>query len=123
MTRYSCLAFVLLAAGCGYWGRRPLDQATPLVKRDNPVWIWRSAGVEKWHDVVIALDSVSGIPFKSPLKCTSCRRSIPRAEVDSMTLGYKTWTQNVIEPVVGGYLGLLMWAAVCAVVAPRDPQC
>lgn len=117
---YSSLAFVLLAAGCaGYWGRRPLDQATPVVKPDNPVWIWRGATVEKWHDVVITLDSVSGIPFNQSLKCTGCRRSIPRAEVDSMKLGYKTFDEKLIEGVGGVAASLALLGLLCAVVDPH----
>ncbi len=62
VTRCLSIALVLLIAGCaGYWGKRPLDQPTPLNPR-NPVWIWTRGGVEKWHEVVITPDSVSGIP-------------------------------------------------------------
>src|SRR5512135_1692237 len=96
----SSLAFVLLAAGCwsSYWGQRPLDQ--PIrVDPDDPVLIWRSSGVEKWHAVVITQDSVSGIPYEAPLKCALCRRSIPRVQVDSMKLYYRTLAENVTDVV------------------------
>jgi len=78
MVRYSLLASVVLAAGCSnYWGRRPVDQPTPIHSGD-PVWIWTKRGVEKWRAVVITQDSVSGIPFETSRKCVVCRRSIPR---------------------------------------------
>ncbi len=100
MTRSLCLAFVLLMAGCwgNYWGRRPVDQPTPIDPGD-PVWIWTRGGVEKWRAVVITQDSVSGIPFESSRKCVVCRRSIPRVQVDSMKHGYRTLAETVTEVV------------------------
>src|SRR5881398_206865 len=120
-----CLRFglVLLAAGCsGYWGRRPVDQPTP-VERHDPVWIWSGGQVNKWHAVVITQDSVSGIPYRMSLKCDSCRRSLPRTQVDSMKLGYHTVPEYVIEGTDIFAALTLEEAAVCAVVLPRDPQC
>ncbi len=123
MTRCLSIAFVLLIAGCSsYWGKRPLDQPTRLNPR-NPVWIWTRGGVEKWHEVVITPDSVSGIPFDVPLQFASWRRSIPRTRVDSMKLGYKTRVQNITEFVGVVTAAILAEAAVCAVVAPHDGQC
>src|SRR2546426_305611 len=122
MMRCSRVAIVLLAAGCaGYWGRRPLDQPTP-VKRASPVWIWTSGGVEKWHAVVITQDSVSGIPYQMPVRCDSCRRSIPRTRVDSMKLGYRTLAEDVTE--VGGALTLaiLVDGVLCYLFDRGDPQ-
>ena len=123
MVRCSLLASVLLAAGCSnYWGRRRVDQPIP-VKPHQPVWIWSGGQVNKWHAVVITQDSVSGIPYRMSLKCDSCRRSLPRTQVDSMKLGYHTVPEYVIDGT--GILAVLTLAeaAVCAVVAPRDPQC
>lgn len=37
IVRWALLAF-LLAAGCSYWGRRRVDQPTPINPHD-PVWI------------------------------------------------------------------------------------
>jgi len=123
MVRCSLLAAVLLAAGCSsYWGRRRVDQPTP-VKPHQPVWIWSGGQVKKWHAVVITQDSVSGIPYSVPLKCYGCRRSMPRTQVDSMKLGYHTVPEYVIQGT-GIFAALtLAEAAVCAVVLPRDPQC
>ncbi len=123
MTRCLSIAFVLLIAGCaGYWGKRPLDQPTRLNPR-NPVWIWTGGEVEKWHEVVITPDSVSGIPFDQPLQCAFCRQSVPRTRVDSMKLGYKTRVQSITEFVGVVTAAILAEAAVCAVVAPHDGQC
>ena len=123
MVRCSLLASVLLAAGCSnYWGRRRVDQPTP-VKPHQPVWIWSGGQVNKWHAVVITQDSVSGIPYRMSLKCDSCRRSLPRTQVDSMKLGYHTVPEYVIEGTGIVAVLTLAEAAVCAVVAPRDPQC
>ncbi len=123
MARSLAFALVLLMTGCGYWGRRPIDQPTP-VKPHDPVWIWRHDTVSKWHDVVITQDSVSGIPFGTSRDCYArCRRSIPRVQVDSMKQGYRTVLQNVTTVTGVTILALFAEAAVCAVVAPRDPQC
>jgi hypothetical protein len=122
----ACLTFVLLAAGCGYWGRRPVDEWT-AINRDDPVWIWTNGAVEKWHWVFITQDSVSGIPWKSEMAaghwCTLCRRSIPRARVDSMKLGYKTHAQHITEFV--GVLGgaIVVEGVVCYLFARGDNQC
>ncbi len=120
-----CLAFglLLLVTGCGYWGRRPIDQPTPL-KPHDPVWIWSHDTVHKWHDVVITQDSVSGIPFGTERGCYSrCRRSIPRVQVDSMKRGYRTLPQNVTTFVGAATVAILADAAVCYLVDRNDPQC
>src|SRR5207237_4283506 len=103
MTRSLCLAFVLLMAGCwgNYWGRRPVDQPTPIDPGD-PVWIWTKRGDEKWRAVVITQDSVSGIPFETSRKCVVCRRSIPRIQGGSMKHGYRTRARNVTQGVAAG---------------------
>src|SRR2546425_11525524 len=94
MMRYSHLAFVLLAAGCRQHWEPPLEQPTPM-KPSDAVLIWSSGTVEKWHGVVITSDSVSGIPFRTSLKCDSCRRSIPLGVVDSMKVRHKTGAKDV----------------------------
>ncbi len=81
MVRCSLLASVLLAAGCfNYWGRRRVDQPTP-VKPYQPVWIWSGGQVKKWHAVVITQDSVSGIPYTAhgPRICHRRHRHFCRA--------------------------------------------
>jgi hypothetical protein len=124
MLRCLCLAFVFLTAGCwsNYWGRRPLDQPTP-VKPHAAVWIWSGDEVKKWHAVVITQDSVLGIPYQMSVRCDSCRRSIPRVQVDSMKLGYRTLVEGVTDVVALTVLGLGVEAAVCTLVAPRDRRC
>lgn len=121
MRRVSPAAFVLLATGCAHWEQRRLDQPTPI-KADLPVWIWTGRTIEKWHAVVITQDAVSGIPYETSLKCDSCRRSIPRAQVDSMKLGYNTGgakeTARVVAVtslVLAGALaiGVILEAVLC----------
>ena len=88
--RFSRLAFVILAAGClsnAEWERRTGFQPAPM-KPSDPFLIWSNGTVEKWHGVVVTADSVSGIPIGRSLECDSCRRSIPRIQVDS--LKYRT---------------------------------
>ena len=95
--RYSHLAFVLLAAGCvsnAEWERRTGFQPAPM-KPSDPVLIWSSGTVDKWHAVVITADSVSGIPYETSLECDSCRRSIPLVLVDSMKVRHSTSAKDV----------------------------
>jgi hypothetical protein len=96
----SGLALALLATGCwgSYWGRRPVDQPTP-VQPDEPVWIWSSDGVEEWHAVVITQYHVSGIPYHMSVHCDSCWRAIPRTRVDSMKIGYHTFAESASDVV------------------------
>ena len=127
--RYSHLAFVLVAAGCGHWQPRPgidtpvghgyLNEMPPL-KPSDPVWIWSGGKVEKWRAVVITPASVSGIPYGTSLKCDTCRRSIPRAQVDSMKVGpYQGRGPNALE--VAGIVGaaLLLEIVICSVVGAK----
>jgi hypothetical protein len=94
------LVVLLFATGCwsGYWGRRPIDHPTPLQDQE-PVWIWTSGRVEKWHAVVITQEHVSGVPYQMSVHCDSCWRSIPLAKVDSMKVGYHTFPENVTYAV------------------------
>jgi hypothetical protein len=88
VVRCQFVVLALLAAGCStYWRQRPLDQPAQL-NPNHPVWIWSRGAVNKWYAVVITPDSVSGIPYELPLTCDSCRRSLPRAQVDSMKVAY-----------------------------------
>jgi hypothetical protein len=122
VVRCSLLALALLVAGCGYWGRQPIDQPAP-VKPSTPVWIWSHDAVLKWHDVLITQDSVSGIPFGSPRDCFArCRRSIPRVQVDSIKQGYRTPAQNTIT-VVGVVIGLLSAEGAACYLAHLVDEC
>ncbi len=124
MARSSILALVLLTTGCSsYWGRRPIDEPIPL-KPWLPVWIWSRGAVNKWREVVITQDSVSGIPYNVPKGCYSmCLRSLPRSQVDSMKLGYRTTAENVTLVVGAVTAAIIVEAAVCSVVAPRNGEC
>jgi hypothetical protein len=120
--RYSHLAFVLLAAGCvsnAEWERRTGFQPAPM-KPSDPVLIWSSGTVEKWHAVVITADSVSGIPYETSLECDTCRRSIPLGLVDSMKVRHKTGAKDVAVTslVFAGILAAAVVAeyAVCSLV-------
>ncbi len=113
--RYSHLAFVLLAAGCGQHWEPPLEQPTPM-KPSDAVLIWSSGTVEKWHGVVLTSDSVSGIPYGTSLECDSCRRSIPLVLVDSMKVRH--WTPAKTSLVIAGAVAaaLVVEYAVCSLV-------
>ena len=120
LLRDSCIVAALLAAGCSTprsteWRR--LNQTTPL-KADVVVWIWSPGVVNKWHAVSMTQDSVSGIPYDVPLPCDSCRRSLPRSQVDSMQAPYTH--HNVAKEgitVLGiTVLALVVEAGFCALI-------
>jgi len=121
MRHLSRFAFLLLAVGCsgGRWEPRRIDLPFPFEPSDV-VWIWSAGKVEKWHAVVITPDSVSGIPYRMALQCDSCRRSMPRAQVDSMKVGpYQRRRPNALE--VAGVVGaaLLLESVICSVVGAK----
>ena len=121
MRHWSRFAFLLLAVGCsgGRWEPRRIDLPFPFEPSDV-VWIWSAGKVEKWHAVVVTPDSVSGIPYTMALQCDSCRRSMPRAQVDSMKVGpYHANGPNALE--VAGVLGaaLLLEIAICSVAGAK----
>ena len=118
----SLFLLVLLAAGCGYWGRRSITEPTAVDPR-APVWIWSGGEVMKWHAVFVTPDSVSGIPFEQFEYCRSCRRTIPRSRVDSMKAAYRTIPQNAATTM--GLLAALTIAdgVVCYLLDRGDPQC
>ncbi len=58
----------------------------------------------RWHAAMVNSDSVSGIPYKMPLDCDSCRRSIPLTQVDSLRRGRQS---------IGGQLAVV--ALLCLI--------
>ena len=97
ISRCLFLALFLLGEGCWTQSRR-LDQTTPI-RREDTVWIWSGGKAVRWHDVVIEPDSITGIPYNSPLGC-DCRRAIPRTEVDSIVDIHRGVTQYVVGAVL-----------------------
>lgn len=130
MRPFLYMALIVLAAGCSHWEQRPLDESTPM-KPSIPVWIWRGGNVEKWHAVVITPDSVSGIPdsvsvilYGTSLNCDSCRRSIPRAQVDSMKVGYNTGAPKAVKTALrvtaAVAAALLVEVVVCSALGAKN---
>jgi len=81
--RCASMALLLLAGGCTPVGWHRVDLAPPF-RRHEQVKVWSRGNVERWHAVAMSRDSISGIPYKMPLDCDSCRRSIVLTEVDSL---------------------------------------
>ena len=122
MRHWSRFAFLLLAVGCsgGRWEPRRIDLPFP-VEPSDVVWIWSAGKVEKWHAVVITPDSVSGIPYRVALQCDSCRRSMPRAQVDSMKVGpYQGRGPKALE--AAGIVGavLLLEIVICYAAGAKN---
>jgi len=60
-----------------------------LPPRDQ-VQVFGSGETQRWHAAVIAADSVSGIPWREPIDCDSCRIALPMSAVDSIQVGHPT---------------------------------
>ena len=129
MRHLSRFAVLLLAVGCsgGAWEPRRIDLPSPsepsgvVFEPSYVVWIWSAGKVEKWHAVVITPDSVSGIPYRVALQCDSCRRSMPRAQVDSMKVGpYQGRGPNALE--AAGIVGavLLLEVVICYAAGAKN---
>jgi hypothetical protein len=76
-----------MLTGCGAGWRSLPPLAPSELPPDQQVQVWSLDRARQWHGVIVTSDSVSGIPFFRPLSCDSCRRSVPRAEVDSLRVG------------------------------------
>lgn len=77
------LALVSLAGGCipVVWHR---TDPTGRFERWQQVKVWSRGNLERWHAVIVSRDSISGVPYKMPRDCESCRRSIALTDVDSI---------------------------------------
>lgn len=115
----AALAVVVQACGAGW--RRPPALVPGALEVRQQVQVWHRGATERWHGVVIGPDSVSGIPFRSPSDCDTCRLALPRAAVDSIRLGDPVagfW--NTAALVVG--VPLLFFVVYCAVEDCRGLQ-
>ena len=81
--RCASIALLLLAGGCTPVGWHRTDLTSRFHRREQ-VKVWGRGNMERWHAVAISRDSISGIPYKMPVDCVSCRRSIALTEVDSL---------------------------------------
>lgn len=60
-----------------------------LPARDQ-VQVFGRGETQRWHAAVISADSVSGIPWREPVECDSCRVALPMTAVDSIQIGHPT---------------------------------
>jgi len=121
MGHASRFAFLLLAVSCngGRWKPRRIEQPFPL-EPSAVVWIWSAGKVEKWHGVVFPPDSVSGIPYTMALQCDSCRRSMPRAQVDSLSLGSQTRAPKALEVAGIVAAALVLEIVICHAAGAKN---
>jgi len=82
-------ALTLLQLGCGAgWRSKPLVDG-PLPRRQQ-AQVWTHGRALRWHALVVAPDTISGVPFTRSPACDSCRAAIPRGLIDSVRLGNPT---------------------------------
>jgi hypothetical protein len=87
MRRLISGALAIASLGCGAGWHQPLEPVVGTLSPRQQVQVWHTGKVEQLHGVVVAPDSVTGIPYFRPLTCDACRVAIPRAAVDSLRLG------------------------------------
>ena len=102
------------ACSAGWHRMEPLPPGS--LPKQQQVEVWQGGQRRQLHAVQLTGDSISGVPFRKPASCDSCRVSIPRAAVDSLRTGnptaafIKTVALTIttwITLAVGGYaLGL-----------------
>lgn len=85
----TALLLGLLQAGCGAgW------HTTPMAPRSLPArqqaQLWTAGSPLRWHALVIAADSISGVAYTRSPSCDSCRVAVSRQAVDSIRLGNPT---------------------------------
>jgi hypothetical protein len=111
------VALALFLTGCGAgWRTTPL--ATGPLPRRQQAQVWTGGRALQWHALVVAADSISGVPYTRPPGCDSCRVAVPRGSVDSVRLGNPTagfWKS------VGLVMGISFGAALA--ICGFEPSC
>ncbi len=128
--RRAHLLFLMLTLGCTrYWQQTSLPEPTKPtrhVKVYGNVQVFSHGQVLEWQAVTVSRDSVTGIPADSSAKCDSCRRALPRADVDSVRLnmlskGERAFWRSILV-VVGAYaLYLEATTPPCGVTHGKQP--
>ena len=106
MTHWLPTTLLLIAAGCGHQWQRV--EMTPQHRSSHAkVQIWSRDTALVWREVLIGPDSVSGIPYQT-VCTTSCRRSLPRAAVDSIRVDHHDLGPGDTLLMVAAGLGMLI---------------
>ena len=111
------LVLALRHAGCGAgWRTTPL--ATGALPQGQQAQVWTAGRALQWHGLVVASDSISGVPFTRSPACVSGRVVIPRESVDSVRLG--NLTAGFWKSVA---LGTGITLAAALVICRLEPSC
>jgi hypothetical protein len=104
------LGLLLATQSCGAGWHRAAQLVPGRLSPRQQVQVWRGGTMLRWHAVRVEPDSINGIPWLRPLDCDSCRRSLPRAGVDSVRLG---------NPIMGFWktVGLVLAFPAAIVIA------
>ena len=91
---------------CGAGWHQPERLPSSLPQRQQ-VRVWHQGGMARWHGVIVTADSVSGIHWRQPVSCDTCRVTLPCATVDSLQLG---------NPMRGFWRGVGITAGILGVI-------
>lgn len=81
------LVLMLVQTACGAgWTSTVVSPRTRFPER-RQAQVWVDGVALRWHAVRITDSIVSGVHFREPADCDSCRVSVPRVEVDSLRTG------------------------------------
>ena len=99
-----CAAVLLSQAGCAGWRVAPPTALSRLPARAE-VQVWQHHRAAVFHGVQLRDDTLTGIAYDLPLRCTTCQMSIALADVDSVRLRAKPAERRV-------YFGIALGLAV-----------
>jgi hypothetical protein len=84
--------------------------------REQQVKIWSGDTVYRWHAAIYTRDSVTGIPYKMPATCDSCRLALSRYAIDSIYVGYPSSPRENHKAVALGAGYVVLSLVVLAVL-------
>lgn len=103
---------LLILTGCGPGWQRTEPTPGAAIDPETQHLVFGGDSTVRWHALRVSGDSVSGIPWLTPVTCDSCRRSRPLAGVDSIQVGHPE--KGFWKGVGVVYLApLLVFAVLC----------
>lgn len=85
--RRSIALLWLTVSACGAGWHQPENLESRSFSEGQQVRVWQGDRSLRWHALELTADSISGIHWREPVACDSCRVTLARAQVDSIQFG------------------------------------